>query len=521
MRISSRLAAFVAGLLLTISATVHAQTPLGQPTLDEKKIQIWCATARFVYNDNGRSNLNNALNCGGTLKEFEASIRTDSQRVYSRLYQPLEGKGVMYKGLGNDQSRLSKLTTEIIRTLEASPARRKDPARMAQVQRLKQSFAAYINQGTPMPEDIGQVEAAASGETFDTTATAGTDVETESMVADETSDAGTSSAPTRASADSPMTRLFGPIALILSLLSLVLWFLERRVLRNHIEDLRNRSSRHRTELESIKSGDFASSMTSSDSTKEISFTQRRQIEELVEKLVQQRLAETQPHGRGAASPEPALPLVKQSGNRASQAQSFNVGGNASSGRGTTAPAPAAPQAKPTPPVAAAPPQPSPEAPIAAPIPAGSPAAAPRDEFDSLVPPVQLPHPTQTPVPVVPPAPEAPVPHVPEPLPVGKFYVKVPVNGGFSDYDLHTTAQHDSIYEITPDPQRPDVASFRINPNPAVHAYAIQSAQYSLREACRYEPPTGAVGRIVTDEPGQLRKVGTTWQIEHKASIRFE
>jgi hypothetical protein len=102
-----------------------------------------------------------------------------------------------------------------------------------------------------------------------------------------------------------------------------------------------------------------------------------------------------------------------------------------------------------------------------------------------------------------------------------LYVKVPVNGGFSEYDLHSTEQHDSIYQITPDPARPDVATFRINPNPAVHAYAIQSAQYSLREACRYQQPSGPAIRIITDEPGLLRKVGATWQIEQKAAIRFE
>ncbi|WP_400192536.1 hypothetical protein [Hymenobacter sp. B81] len=508
MRISFRLTALLTGLLLSASAVTYAQTAPGQPTLEEKKVQIWCATARFVYNDNGRSNLNSSLNCGGTLRDFEASVRVDSQRVYSRLYQPLEGKGVMYKGLGNDQSRLTKLTTEIVRTLEASPARRKDPARMAQVQRLQQSFAAYINQGTPITDDIGQVDAAGQAENFDTTLAAGG---AEPLLADDVAGEDAAVTPVRASAESPMTRLFGPIALILSLLSLVLWFLERRVLRSYISELRDRSSRHRNELESIKSGGFASTMTPNDSTKEISFTQRRQIEELVEHLVQQRLAELQPHGRPTASTEPALPLVEQPGPRRESAQQGKAAAQARPG----APAP---QPKPAPPVTAAPAPPMPEVPVAVPVPAGSPASAPRDEFDSLVPPVQLPDTTPLPVPPPPPAPAV---HVPEPMPVGHFYVKVPVNGGFSDYDLHTTAQHDSIYEITPDPQRPDVASFRINPNPAVHAYAIQSAQYSLREACRYEPPTGAVGRIVTDEPGQLRKVGSTWQIEQKAAIRFE
>jgi hypothetical protein len=137
-------------------------------------------------------------------------------------------------------------------------------------------------------------------------------------------------------------------------------------------------------------------------------------------------------------------------------------------------------------------------------PAGPPAAASRDEFDSLVPPVTLPEP---------PRPVAPGPEL--------RYVKVPVNGGFSEYDLSDQPQHDSIYQITLSPQNPDMATFRVNPNPAVHAYAIQSAQFSLREACRYQQPAGPVSRIITDEDGTLRRVAGAWQIEHKAAIRFE
>ena len=101
------------------------------------------------------------------------------------------------------------------------------------------------------------------------------------------------------------------------------------------------------------------------------------------------------------------------------------------------------------------------------------------------------------------------------------YVKVPVNGGFNIYDLSEEPQHDSIYEIILDTQYPEVGIFQVNPDPMVHAYAIQSAQYSLREACRYEQPTGPVSRIVTDEEGTLRKVGGVWHIESKALIHFE
>ena len=36
-------------LLALVLFTARAQTPLGQPSLDESKVQMWCATVRFVY----------------------------------------------------------------------------------------------------------------------------------------------------------------------------------------------------------------------------------------------------------------------------------------------------------------------------------------------------------------------------------------------------------------------------------------------------------------------------------------
>lgn len=500
MRISPRLTALLTGLLLTASAATRAQTVPGQATLEEKKVQIWCATARFVYNDKARPNLNNTLRCDGNLKAFENSIKPDSQRIYSLVYQPLEGKGVMYKGLGSDQSRLQRLVKEIVNRLGSSPQRRKNPGSMAQLSRLQTALTAYVEQGTPIPGDIGQADADAGAATYDSTATEGT----EELIAE---DGGVTEQPLNAApvpaatADSPMTKLFGPIALILSLLSLVLWFLERRVLRSHIGELRDRASRHRNELDSMKHGGSRdASPAPGPAASELTPAQRRQVEELVERLVQQRLAEVQPHGRSAAEAAPAMPTVAaapQSSPRKNQ------------------PAPVSQRPTPPPAAPAAPPAPAPQRetpPVAAPAPVAAP-PTPREDFDNLVAPVQLPTPEA--------ASPAPLPPAPEPIPVGKFYVKVPVNGGFSDYDLHTMAQHDSIYEITPDPQRPDVASFRINPDPQVHPYAIQSAQYSLREACRYQPPSGPALRIITDEPGQLRKVGAAWQIEQKAAIHFE
>ena len=47
--------------LLAASTPLRAQTPLGQPSLDEAKVQIWCATVRFVYDDAGRPNLKSTV----------------------------------------------------------------------------------------------------------------------------------------------------------------------------------------------------------------------------------------------------------------------------------------------------------------------------------------------------------------------------------------------------------------------------------------------------------------------------
>ena len=135
MTFSRRIAVLLTGLFLSAALT-HAQTQLGQPSLDEQKAQIWCAAIKFVYDDTGRPNLKSKLNCGGSLKQLENSIKADSQKVYSLLYQPLEGRGTMYKGLGSDKSRLQKLRDEIINKLKASPSRKGSPARMQAVDAL-------------------------------------------------------------------------------------------------------------------------------------------------------------------------------------------------------------------------------------------------------------------------------------------------------------------------------------------------------------------------------------------------
>ncbi|MCB2378711.1 hypothetical protein LGH70_14005 [Hymenobacter sp. BT635] len=517
MRSFSRLVLLLTGLLTATS--VSAQTPLGQPTLDEQKVQIWCATARYVYDDNNRPNLKNSLNCGGPLPDFVTSIKADSQKVYSMLYQPLEGKGTMYKGLGSDKSRLQKLTTEIITKLQASPARRADPERMAKLTTLKEQLDAYVTNGTPPADPNSDITAGADAE--DTAITDETALAATDAGAGEGALAADAAAPRQAAAsESLMSKLFAPLALILSLLSIFLYVM----LRRSISALGTRADRHRSELESVKAAAVSSSAPSAGVVAAAGAPKRLtpELQREIERLVQQRVAEELgKHQQAApvAAPKVEAPAPRQA---APVTQAPNRAANTPARAAAPAPAPAPPvpnqfQNIASAPTTYAPPQvPMHEtAPMPQPIPAGSPASAPRDDFDSLVPPVQLPGPEtwETPAPVAPAAPAAPVPT--------RYYVKVPVNGGFSEYDLQDQPQHDSIYEITTDAKVPERATFRVTSNSSVHAYAIQSAQYSLREACAYQQPNGPVSRIVTDKEGTLVKSNGAWQIEQKAAIHFE
>ena len=207
-----------------------AQTPLGQPSLDESKVQIWCATVRFVYDDAGRPNLKSTVRCeGGNLDALAASIRPDSLRVYSVLYQPIEGRGAIYQGKKDTRARLAALTKAILSKLKGSPARRRDPARMARVAALETALTNYVESGTPP----GDVPAAMTPEAPDTVAKAapgapGPAEAAEAQAAAERDAAGTgNSARPATGPESLLNRFAAPLALILGILSLVLYIMLR------------------------------------------------------------------------------------------------------------------------------------------------------------------------------------------------------------------------------------------------------------------------------------------------------
>jgi len=263
-----------AGLLLPLASP--AQTPLGQPSLDEAKVQIWCATARYVYADAGRPQLQRTLRCdGGSLAALASSLRPDSLRIYSLLYAPIEGKGRIYKGLKDNPARLAALTKAIISKLKSSPARQRDPARLAGLQALEKKLTDYVQTGLPPadPTPAPQADAEASPN---------------AGLAEAAEAGGVPAAlagPARPVAAEPLlNRIFAPLALILSILSLVLYGLLRLSLGRTLRELRR---------------------TNAPISRDLTAAQRQQIEELVAQRVAEALRAAPPTTTPSTAAPPA------------------------------------------------------------------------------------------------------------------------------------------------------------------------------------------------------------------------
>ena len=279
--------------LLLLTGPARAQTPLGQPSLDESKVQIWCATVRFVYDDAGRPALKSTVRCeSGNLAALAASIRPDSLRVYSLLYQPIEGRGAIYQGKKDNPARLAALAKAIVSKLKGSPARRKDPARMARVAALETALTHYVESGTPM----GEVAAAMAPERPDTTAVPGAPGPAEAAEAQAAAerDAATASS-TALPATGPGSLLYrfaAPLALILAILGLVLYIMLRVTLGQWRRQQRRETLTAKQAATAAQAAAAETSAAVADSVARV-----KRAEALV-------LAASEPNAAAAATPAP-------------------------------------------------------------------------------------------------------------------------------------------------------------------------------------------------------------------------
>jgi hypothetical protein len=221
-----------------------------------------------VYADLGRPRLQGTLRCeGGNLPALAASLRPDSLRIYSLLYQPIEGRGRIYQGLKDNHARLAALVRAIVGKLRSSPTRQRSPERLAGLEELEKKLTNYVETGLP-PATVAAAPQADAETSLNGPAEAAEATATAASAATEPAGTPRASASV-GTAGSMLDRFLAPLALTFSLLSLVLYVLLRLSLARTLRQLRR-----------------AATQVGENST-ELTLAQRQQVEE----LVKQRLAE--------------------------------------------------------------------------------------------------------------------------------------------------------------------------------------------------------------------------------------
>lgn len=277
------------GLALLLAAlagpAARAQTPLGQPSLDEAKVQIWCATARYVYADLGRPRLQSTLRCeAGSLPALAASLRPDSLRIYSLLYAPIEGRGRIYQGLRDDHARLAALVRAIVGRLRASPARQRSPARLAGLQELQKKLTDYVETGLPpatvaaAPQADAETTLSGPAEAAEASAASAGAPTTAATAAPAAAGVAAPGGPRATAPLALLDRFMAPLALTFSLLSVVLYVLLRLSLSRTLRQLRRAAAQ------------------AGRGPTELSAAQRQQVEELVARRVAEALRTGGPAG---------------------------------------------------------------------------------------------------------------------------------------------------------------------------------------------------------------------------------
>ena len=135
---------------------------------------------------------------------------------------------------------------------------------------------------------------------------------------------------------------------------------------------------------------------------------------------------------------------------------------------------------------------------AAPAPVAS--APEADEFESLL----------APLPAVPPAPRL----------RQQFVDEAPFNNGFPARALRDQPGTYSMFVISSSEQQPEQGTFAVTGNQASH---VSDHRNVLEPVCEYVGgyPLGSEARVVTVEPGHVRRRGDDWEVVQRAKVRFE
>ena len=118
-----------------------------------------------------------------------------------------------------------------------------------------------------------------------------------------------------------------------------------------------------------------------------------------------------------------------------------------------------------------------------------------------------------------PAPDvAPAP--PAPRSRSQYVNEAPFNNTFPARALSDQPGTYSMFVITSQEKQPDHGSFAVTGNLASH---VRDHRSVLEPVCEYvgNYPLGSETRVITEEPGEVRRRGNDWEVTRPAKVRFE
>ncbi|MVN75915.1 hypothetical protein GO988_06205 [Hymenobacter sp. HMF4947] len=426
--------------------------------------QMWAATARYVYADDPNlkplvAKLNTALGQPQTLGEFEQKLQAAVAEAAAASKTP--NIKVLQRQFQNMRAlNAPELLANLPDSLLKTAVRRQGERRDKLAALEKQLMA--LAQST-------------SSETAATPTPSATGELTASQVMDMA--AAAAAAPV-ASQPAPTSPLLW-VALVMSGLSLA----------GVIRLLTSRSSRH-------SSGSTSESGRSSHSgSRELSPEQHREVETMIARALAGRADKP-----AASTPAPA---PKPAPTPPAPAQSVKQKLASNSPKPVRPPVETSSAALPSlASIAGAAPTPTPPAAVPAP-----PAPEPTPVPDAVEPG------TSIELDVTPAA--APL----EPAVRLQFVNEAPFNNTFAARTLSDAMASYSIYEVLCNEQTPDQGQFRVVGNMVSH---ISNHRNILEPVCEYVAyPQGGETRIITEQPGEVRRRGADWEIVRRARIRFE
>lgn len=115
--------------------------------------------------------------------------------------------------------------------------------------------------------------------------------------------------------------------------------------------------------------------------------------------------------------------------------------------------------------------------------------------------------------------EAPAP-APTPRLRTQYVGEAPFNNIFPARALSDQPSTYSMFAIESSEQQPDQGTFAVTGNLASH---VRDHRTVLEPVCEYVggSPLGSEMRVITEQPGLVRRRGSDWEVVQRARVRFE